>query len=1080
MPLRWFPVFLLLVLSLSPSGPAVGGQGPGNKVVSEEVETAAAAGQSPRVIIFLDLPEEAQDHADRQKEAVAQAQERVLAALTGKEFVTRWRFETIPALAGEINAAGLAKIAGLPGVLRVDLDPPAEAHLLESVPLIQASQAQSLGHRGQGISVAILDSGIEITHPDLSDDLVAQECFCSASGGCCPNGTSRQSGPGSAADGLGHGTHVAGIVTSKGVVAPIGVAPDADIVAIRVLDATGNGFLSDTAAGLDWVAANRPDVRVVNMSLGSDNLYIGNCDAMFPAFASAINNLRSQGVITFASSGNDASGIGMAAPACVSNAVSVGATYDANIGPVGFSACSDSSTFTNKVTCFSNSNSTTDIFAPGGAIQSCGLFGGTATFFGTSMASPHAAGCAADLFSANPALTPAQIETALETSGVPVTDPKNNLTFPRINCLAALASLGACIDLDGDGYGKPGAAACPNGAAIDCDDAHAAVYPGAPQICDGLNDNCNAAGWPAVPPNEVDVDGDGHPVCGDCNDNQATVFPGAPQLCDGINNNCNAPGWPAVPADEGDGDGDGRRACNDCNDANPAIYPGAPQPCDGINNDCNIPSWPGLAGTNEADDDGDTFSECQGDCLDTAASIYPGASQTCDGSNNNCSAPGWPSTAGTNEADDDFDTYTECQGDCNDANGAVRPGAAQVCDGVNNNCSAPGWPSLAGTNDGDDDLDGFSECAGDCNDASSSVRPGASQICDGVNNNCSAPGWPGLAGTNEMDDDGDSQNECQSDCNDADASIFFGALEINDGKDNQCPSSPGFGIKDEISGQLGFTNALNRNEVSWPPQTAATNYEVTRSGAPFPSGSPFLLTILTTSSAWSDSGLPPVGSTFFYLARPTTPHLGSWGQLSTGAERAGLANPETICNDSTDNEGDGLTDCADPDCYASASCAAATFTFTDTAGDDIAAASLSSFFSSLTVAPTDYLFLSLTGPGIIDYSICTEHADFYRDQYLSLAVAGGSASSGSWNRWTLQEGGAWSAPNTGSYANAFGSACQEDHSWCPESGLAGRDLAILPEQTGECETLDFSVGCSPGSWQFTLKIGRDRPGTCGF
>src|SRR4030095_3214151 len=232
----------------------------GKKAISEEVEAAAAAGQSPRVIIFLELPEVAQGHTDHQKEAVAQAQERVLAVLTDKEFVPRWRFENIPAPAGGINAHGRARSAGLPGVLRVDLDPPAEAHLLESVPLIQASQVQSLGHRGQGISVAILDSGIDTTHPDLSDDLVAQECFCS--GGCCPNGTSRQSGPGSAADGKRHGTNVSGIVTAKGVVSPIGVAPDADIVAIRVLDATGHSCCSsDIVAGARWGGRQPPRAR---------------------------------------------------------------------------------------------------------------------------------------------------------------------------------------------------------------------------------------------------------------------------------------------------------------------------------------------------------------------------------------------------------------------------------------------------------------------------------------------------------------------------------------------------------------------------------------------------------------------------------------------------------------------------------------------------------------------------------------------------------------------------------------------------------------------------------------------------
>ncbi|MCI0657343.1 MAG: hypothetical protein L0170_09770, partial [Acidobacteria bacterium] len=231
---------------------------------------------------------------------------------------------------------------------------------------------------------------------------------------------------------------------------------------------------------------------------------------------------------------------------------------------------------------------------------------------------------------------------------------------------------------------------------------------------------------------------------------------------------------------------------------------------------------------------------------------------------------------------------------------------------------------------------------------------------------------------------------------------------------------------------------------------------------------------------WSDSGVPPLGGAFFYLVRPITPNLGSWGQLSSGLERTGLANPETSCNDSTDNDGDSLTDCADPDCFVSAPCAVEVFTFTDTTGDDIAGGSLTTFFSPLSAAPTDYLFFSLTGPGVTDFSICAERADFYRDQYLSLAVVGGSAMSGSWNRWTLQEGGAWSAPATDPYENRFGSSCLEDHSWCPEAGVAGRDLAVLPEQATECETFDFAVGCGPGSWQLTLKIGHNRLRTCGF
>ncbi|HEV8376713.1 MAG TPA: S8 family serine peptidase, partial [Candidatus Polarisedimenticolia bacterium] len=680
---RWIPALPLLLALGSPR--ASQEPGAGGPIAAEVVE-AVGAGQQARVIIYLDLPELSEDRTGRRREQVASAQERVLAILSHNEFAMRWRYETVPALAGEINAEGLAKLGGLSGILRVDLDPPAHADLAQSVPLIRANEMQSLGYRGQGVSVAILDSGVDTDHPDLADDLVGQECFCT--GGCCPNGTSRMSGPGAAEDANGHGSNVAGIVTAKGLLSSVGVAPDADLVAIRVLDSNGNSCCSsDVVAGLDWIAANRPDVKVVNMSLGSFALFNGNCDsasAFTLAYSSAINNLRSNGVITFASSGNNASGTQMSAPACIANAVSVGATYDANIGGVSYSVCSDAATTANKVTCFSNSNATTDLFAPGAAIRSCYLGGGLATYYGTSQASPHAAGCAADLLSAAPSLTPAEIETALESSGIPVTDPKNNLTFPRIDCLGALQFLGACIDRDHDGYGQPGSPECPNGATMDCDDTRATVYPGAPQICDGRNNNCSAPGWPAVPADEVDADADSHPLCADCNDNNNTIYPGAPQLCDGVNNDCSAPGWPTVPANELDGDSDGRRACNDCNDGNAAVYPGAPPICDGLSNDCNAPNWPALSGTTEADDDGDSLSECQGDCNDALAAVHPGAPQICDGLNNNCLAPGWPSLSGTNEADDDSDGLTECQADCDDARAAVYPGAPQICDGVNN------------------------------------------------------------------------------------------------------------------------------------------------------------------------------------------------------------------------------------------------------------------------------------------------------------------------------------------------------------------------------------------------------------
>ncbi len=149
-----------------------------------------------------------------------------------------------------------------------------------------------------------------------------------------------------------------------------------------------------------------------------------------------------------------------------------------------------------------------------------------------------------------------------------------------------------------------------------------------------------------------------------------------------------------------DNDGDGSSSCSDCDDADPEVISYGEKLCDGINNNCYSGNFPFIQQTEEWDDDGDGWTECEGDCNDARTQVRPGAPQLCgDLTNNDCDDPAWPSLAGTNEADDDGDSYTECEGDCDDAAGSVHPFGLSVCDGLNNNCSDPGWPALAGTED---------------------------------------------------------------------------------------------------------------------------------------------------------------------------------------------------------------------------------------------------------------------------------------------------------------------------------------------------------------------------------------------
>ena len=357
-------------------------------------------------------------------ERVAQAQSTVLDNLSDSDFVPTYQYRALPSIAGIVTESGLQRLLIDPNVASVILDGDVHGSLTESVPFIGADNVHALGFTGEGITVAVIDTGIDTDHADLSDDLVYEKCYLSISFvplvGYCHNGWNDDSGPGSAEDDHGHGTHVSGIITS-----PNGVAPDAKIVSYKVLRSDGTGKFSDMQKALDDIIADAStEVDCINMSIGNDAEYQGGCDQLVPSMTTAILTLRARGILTFIASGNEFHKSGVAFPACISAAVSVGNVQD---------------TYPFAVVAKSNSDTTLDLLAPGRWITASRMGGGQTTFTGTSMASPHAAGAAALLREARPGLSVGDIESLLKETGVPTTDT-NGVVKPRINVWSAIHS----------------------------------------------------------------------------------------------------------------------------------------------------------------------------------------------------------------------------------------------------------------------------------------------------------------------------------------------------------------------------------------------------------------------------------------------------------------------------------------------------------------------------------------------------------------------------------------------------------------------------------------------------------------
>lgn len=409
-------------------------------LVDPEVGDALRANTSTpqRVIVqYVDSDAPAKEGAAAARARRNNRKQLVQRALNQGAAAGQWRethsFSELPMNALELRGpAALETLLAQPNVEAVFADKPIKLFTEPSLTLVRQPQvANVMHHTGSGQTIAVIDTGVDYTQAGLGS------CTAPGTGTGCKVVASYYTATGTASpasgstlDDIGHGSEVAQVALS--------VAPDARIAAVGVF--TGStASSSDIISGINWVIAKRSTYNIVaiNMSLGDGTAHTSACTSSNNVFGAPVKSARNNGIVVVAASGNDAYSTGISAPACVSEAIAVGAVYSANWGGITWSNCSDASTAADQVTCFSDSSALLDIWAPGAFFTLNGN-----QIAGTSFASPMVAGTVAVLKAQFTSDTVAATESRLLTSATTITDARNGISRPRLDVQATQGAPG--------------------------------------------------------------------------------------------------------------------------------------------------------------------------------------------------------------------------------------------------------------------------------------------------------------------------------------------------------------------------------------------------------------------------------------------------------------------------------------------------------------------------------------------------------------------------------------------------------------------------------------------------------------